>query len=148
MTYGEAFDFCMAGGKVRATKKFASGDVLSWVIHYDKHKDQFAKQLQIKGHPESFSPRFICDDETATELDRWAFEDADPRPPFEVRAAVDDDMALCVSIFWRGGLVIGTNRDDAVQLFEALGKAITCEACGGYIDSNGECDAGKHDGSK
>ena len=35
-----------------------------------------------------------------------------------------------------------------IESCEALGKAITCEACGGYLDANGECAAGKHDGSK
>lgn len=144
MTYGEAFDFCMAGGKVRATKKRDSQVSEEWVIWFDDCINMWAWQLQSPKTPVAYGEGMPFNAFRKTELERWTFEDADPKPTFEVRAEVDDDSALCVSIFWRGGLVIGTDRDDAVQLFEALGKAIRCEACGGYLDVNGECNAGKH----
>ena len=143
MTYGQAFDFCMAGGKVRATNKDGG---FSWIIWYNDEKKLFAtSSATYPGVPATYSESFVSQYQDREAIDNWTFEDADPKPPFEVRAEVDDDFSLGVSIFWRGGLVIGTDRDDAVQLFEALGKAIRCEACGGYLSANGECDAGKHD---
>ena len=146
MTYGEAFDFCIAGGKIKATKQFDTGELVSWIIRYDKSLDRFERQLLPKVGPVIHSLLFLEVDHTAAELDRWTFEDAEPEPPFEVRAEIDDDSALCVSIFWRGGLVIGTNRDDAVQLYEALGAAIKCAQCGAYLDGGGNCRHPKHKG--
>ena len=150
MTYGEAFDFCMAGGRVRATQRYSDGTIrLSLFIWYYKEKDVFVhKKTDSDNNVVSYDASFLQHNETMSALSKWTFEDADPKPTFGVRAEVDDDSALCVSIFWRGGLVIGTDRDDAIQLFEALGRAIRCEPCGEYLDANGKCDAGKHDGSK
>ena len=147
MTYGEAFDFCMAGGKVRATKTYSDGTTCVWVAWYDNGRGQWASHLQEPLRAPVYESTFIGCKQTADELDKWAFEDADPKPPFEVRAEVDDDMALCVSIFWRGGLVIGTDRDDAIQLYEALGAAIKCAQCGAYLDDGGDCHDPMHKGA-
>ena len=144
MTYGEAFDFCMAGGKVRATNKDGG---FSWIIWYDDEKNMFATvSVTYPSAPATHSESFLSQYQNREAIDNWTFEDADPKPPFEVRAAVDDDSALCVSIFWRGGLVIGTNRDDAVQLYEALGAAIKCAQCGAYLERGGDCHDSTHKG--
>ena len=76
MTYGEAFDLCMAGGRVRATKRYSNGTTCVWVACYDNSRGEWASHLQKPLRAPVYESSFIVCKQTADELDCWTFEDA------------------------------------------------------------------------